>query len=259
VFGLFNLEGIEMSEGMYIDVCQVKTYMAIDELKVHPDNSELRKITPEQLSSLKDSITCKGFYEPILVWNEQNIVLSGNQRLKAAVELVNDGWVIGAKRRPNKLPVVIIDVDDKTAKEILIGSNTHHGDWIEETLASALKEFENPLRLGFSQLEIDRLVDISEEDIEKEILEASKDLDGASEAPLPPKDREDLPEPLDSLTLPQSAMKDLKGILKSIAKCLNDDWATKDSYEYATNVLCQAIRESGFIDDIKKGLEKDES
>lgn len=234
----------------FIDVCDVKNYVAIDDLEFHPDNHELRSITANSLECLKTSLVEKGFYEPIVITKE-NVILSGNQRVRAALELIDDGWTIGTKKRPNKIPVVILDVDDERAKEILIGSNVHHGDWIEEALAEAMTTFKNPMLVGFSHEELDRLMAIAE----KEVIDAQRDdlseVGDISDAP----EKATPVEPMDSLTLPQSTMKNLKGILGKIAKSLNTDWTRKDSYAYATQVLCQAINESGLLEEIKEKLE----
>lgn len=73
-----------------IELCKVKTYAKISDLKVHPHNP--RTISSDRLEQLKNSILKKGFYEPILVWKKGGVVLSGNHRLQAARELIEEGY-----------------------------------------------------------------------------------------------------------------------------------------------------------------------
>jgi hypothetical protein len=239
---------------MYIPVCKVKTYINVDDLSFHPQNSDLRKISSERMQQLKDSLINKGMYEPILVWANDNIVLSGNQRLRAIRELIDEGWVFGTKRKPNQIPVVIEDVDAPKAMEILFSSNNHHGDWVENTLKKALKEAKNPNDYGFSVEEINKLIDFSDKDIEKEVEKVEKELSESGDTnhsdPTPKERKPEEVEPLDHLTLPQSSMQALKSILTEIAKTLNKDWKKGDSWEWATNVLCQAVRSSDLIEQV---------
>lgn len=126
-----------------IKVCKVANYVPIKKLKFHPKNNELRAISEDRLNDLKDSLVNKGFYEPILVWKKNGQVLAGNQRLKAAQELIASGYeFINHLGKVNELPVVIEDVDDRGALQILHQANNHHGDWVTQKLAQAIKEAE---------------------------------------------------------------------------------------------------------------------
>ena len=126
---------------MIIKTCKVANYVSVKKLKHHPQNEELRAITPERMQSLKDSIVKKGFYEPILVWKKGGFVLAGNQRLKAVKELIEEGYeLVTPDGKKNELPVVIEDVDEKMALQILHQANNHHGDWVQQKLLEAIKD-----------------------------------------------------------------------------------------------------------------------
>lgn len=239
---------------MYIPVCKVKNYIHLDDLDFHPDNSELRNISRERLEELKDSILNKGLYEPLLVWNKDNIVLSGNQRLRAMKELVDDGWTFGTKRKPNQIPVVVEDVTPEKANDILFSSNNHHGTWVEETLSRALEEAEDVSGYGFSVDEVNKYLAYSERDVEKEVEKASRDLDDSYklDPDLTRKERKDDEETLDHLTLPTATMKELKAVLGEVAKALNPSWTNRDSLQWATQALCQAVRQTDLLEHIKE-------
>lgn len=131
-------------EEMVIKTCKVANYVSVKKLKHHPQNEELRSITDERLAQLKESIVKKGFYEPILVWKKGGYVLAGNQRLKAVRELIEEGYeLITPDGKKNELPVVIEDVDEKMALQILHQANNHHGDWVQQKLLEAIKEAED--------------------------------------------------------------------------------------------------------------------
>ena len=87
---------------------------------------------------MKNSIIEKGFYEPILVWTKDNIVLSGNHRVKASRQLLKEGYTFATQVGDNYLPVVYEDCDEATAFSILIETNNHYAHWIEDKLKAAL-------------------------------------------------------------------------------------------------------------------------
>lgn len=76
----------------------------ITELKIWEDNP--RDIEPDNLQALKERLTLKGQYKPLLI-NQNNIVLGGNMRLRAMREL---DW---------KAPVDVIKVETKDEGEML--------------------------------------------------------------------------------------------------------------------------------------------
>ena len=148
---------------MEIKTCKVSNYISIKKLKHHPKNEELRSISDERLQDLKQSLISKGFYEPILVWKKGNCVLAGNQRLRAARELIEEGYeFITPDGKKNELPVVIEDCDEKMAIQILHQANNHHGDWVQQKLIEAIKDAESMgidmKELGYTQENYDEMV-----------------------------------------------------------------------------------------------------
>jgi len=161
-------------EEMVINTCKVANYVAVKKLKFHPSNAELRSISPERFNELKNSLVNKGFYEPILVWKKNGYVLAGNQRLKAAQELIAEGYTfMTPDGKKNELPVVVEDVDEKMAMQILHQANNHHGDWVTQKLAEAIREAGEMgvafADMGYSQEDHDRII--------KEALASIEDKD----------------------------------------------------------------------------------
>lgn len=150
-----------------INTCKVADYVSIYDLEHHPKNEELRSISDARMNDLKESLKKKGLYEPILIQKDSNYVLAGNQRLKAMKELIEEGYTFeNPDGDENYIPVVIEDVDDTKALEILHQANNHHGSWIEEKLAEAIKEAEemgiDAVDLGYSDDYLKRIMKESE-------------------------------------------------------------------------------------------------
>ena len=170
---------------MKIPTCVVAEYLPVEKLKFHPDNESLRTITESRFEELKQSILKKGLYEPLLVWKMGNVVLSGNQRLKAIQALIEEGHTfVGAdKKKKNMIPVVIEDVDDRRATEIVHQANNHQGDWVSENLAKALEEAKligwDTADLGFTDEEVDSIImktQVFEEEKESDSSEKNKEI-----------------------------------------------------------------------------------
>ena len=101
----------------------------LSSLKTHPENPRRGN-----LEELKSSINTNGFWGAVVVQKSTNHILAGNHRVMAARDL-------GAK----KMPVVFVDVDDQTAKRILIADNriTDLGENDPEQLTKILEELSN--------------------------------------------------------------------------------------------------------------------
>lgn len=149
---------------MKINTCKVATYIHVDELQHHPSNEGLRAISQERMEELKQSLLKKGLYEPLLVWSNENMVLAGNQRLKAIRALIAEGHIFVAhgQKKTNMIPVVIEEVDEKRATEIVHQANNHHGDWVQATLAQAMKDAEkegvSTQDWGYTSEEVERII-----------------------------------------------------------------------------------------------------
>ena len=85
----------------------------------------LKTITRANLDKLKRSILKHGFTAPIFVWKGVDYhILDGHQRLKALIELRQEGYNIPL------LPVVYIDADsEEHAKEKLLYITSQYGDF----------------------------------------------------------------------------------------------------------------------------------
>lgn len=110
-----------------------------------------RIIDPANQKKLIKAIRKHGLVEP-LVWNKRDSVLvGGHQRLAAADKIY---------RKDYDVPVAIIDVDDKTEKELNIQLNnpSMQGDWDLDQLLNLSKNvsFED---MGFSKDDIDFMFD----------------------------------------------------------------------------------------------------
>lgn len=180
-----------------IEICKVKNYIAVDDLKFYPQNP--RTIKPERLAELKRSIRSKGFYQPILVWKKNGIVLAGNHRLLAAKELINEGFTFKTQdgKHKNVLPVVIEDVSEEVAKAILFESNNTYAEWIEDKLRQALEDAESSgfdlSAFGFTQEYVDSILKGAEKDAEALLKDSNNELD-ESEKFDPSIDEDAIPE-----------------------------------------------------------------
>ncbi len=229
-----------------IKVCTVSNYMEISSLRFHPENP--RTIKEDRLQLLKESIIQKGFYQPILVWKKDGIVLAGNHRLMAALQLVNEGWeFINAKGKLDVLPVVIEDVSKEDAMAILLETNNTYAEWVEDKLALALRSMEEQghsiLSVGFTQEAVDRLL--------KDALKDAEDIVGTDPGKgpgLPPEPKskpadqdavkkEEEQVGFDALMLPTPAYKELKALLETIV----DRIAPKSSDPKVLGVAAQAL------------------
>jgi hypothetical protein len=169
----------------------VASYLPVSDIKFHPENP--RTITRERLDDLKRSIVTKGFYEPMLVWRRDNIVLSGNHRTRAALELIDEGFTfVNPNGDKNSLPVVIEDVTEELAEAILYESNNHYAEWVEQKLAEALAEAKtegkNLMDFGFTTKQVDDLLAEALKGADKETTEVAghtRTLGGATDNEIP--------------------------------------------------------------------------
>ena len=81
--------------------------VALDSVKQHPDNARL-----SDTLTLMNSLDTHGQYRPIVVQRSTGLILAGNHTWDAARRL---GW--------KKIAVTYVDVDDETAKRIMLVDN----------------------------------------------------------------------------------------------------------------------------------------
>lgn len=123
-------------------------YVSVNNLFLHPDN-------PRQgdIGAIATSIQRNGWYGTIVAQKETNRVLVGNHRLQAAVEL---GF--------SEVPVHWVDVDDVTARRILLADNRSSdlATYNETDLAALLKtqaEVDDLIGTGFDGDDLDELLE----------------------------------------------------------------------------------------------------
>jgi hypothetical protein len=160
-----------------------KTDNALPMDRLNDFQKGLKKLPPENLAKLQESIITQGFCAPIFVWKGEEgkwWILDGHSRLKALQELAKAGWKIP--------PVPVSEIMAKTRKEAK-----------EKLLAivSAYGEFNvNGILRFISDLNIDELIrttnlegiDLSEltsltEDIQEEVERELEKLKTTNECP----------------------------------------------------------------------------
>jgi DNA modification methylase len=120
-----------------------------------------RKISPEALTGLEQSIRSFGLVQPI-IWNKRTErVVGGHQRLKALANLGEEST-----------EVVVVDMDEDKEKALNVALNNQHiaGEF-DDTLDDLLKEISTWDENLFDSLRLDELMSdiLDDEDEKKEI------------------------------------------------------------------------------------------
>lgn len=104
---------------------EVTEIVPVDSITPHPDNPRIGDV-----GAIHESIKAHGFYGSVIVQKSTGHILAGNHRWKAA-----------RFAKLGEIPVTYIDVDDETAKRILVADNrtSDLGDYDREQLADILK------------------------------------------------------------------------------------------------------------------------
>jgi hypothetical protein len=234
-----------MSEAVAIKLCPVKQFLSIRKLKLHPNNP--RQISKERLEELKQSIVNKGFYQPILVWKKGGVILAGNHRYLAVMELRREGYVFNSPDgQEDVLPVVIEDVDEKMAQAILFESNNHYAEWVEERLSKALAEAKasgaSIDEFGFDPEYVEILLKAAVADANG-VIDDNRKID--------PVNLDDVAgaigerDEFESIVLPKPVYEMTTELLGQIAKGINPEWKPGNSYTESVQALCQFAREKG--------------
>ena len=134
-----------------------------------------RTIEDHDLEALRRSLRYFGTVEPIVVNKRSDRIVGGHQRVKAALA-----------EEIESLPVVYVDLDEPSEKQLNLALNRIHGEWDADKLEEVLRELETlgaDLELtGFTQAEIDELLRGSDEPID-----GLTDPDALPEPPDDPK------------------------------------------------------------------------
>lgn len=116
----------------------------IDALEEHPSNARLHNI-----EAIGESLTEYGQYQPIVVQKSTMRVIAGNGRLAAARSL---DW--------KKMSAVILDVDDETAKQLLLVDNrtSDLASYDPQALVELLQDVDDLVITGYSTRDIEELL-----------------------------------------------------------------------------------------------------
>jgi hypothetical protein len=238
-----------------IQACESAHYLSVDELRFHPENANLRGITRQRLDDLKASIMEKGIYQPFIVWKEKNFILSGNHRLKAVQELLDEGFEFQSAKGLNMMPVILADVSEERASQILHEANGQYAEWIEESLAKALLAArdagEELKQYGYSDKAIEKMLASASKEaedvlrgLEAQQVDVNKELASVQGGPK----AQDLR--FESIMLPEDVYHDFMEICGSIAKKVNSDWREGDSIVEAVQVLILLVRQTDVVESL---------
>lgn len=108
--------------------------ISIDSVKPWAKNP--RDITEENLEGLKNRISKLGLMRPFIIWQEQNVILGGNQRYKACKELgIDKIWVVYVSCK-----------DDAEAFEVMLIDNEQSGYYVQEELKSLYNLYQDKIK-----------------------------------------------------------------------------------------------------------------
>src|SRR5213593_851507 len=107
------------------------TDVAVTELASMAAPYNPRKISDHDLEALRRSLRFFGTVEPIVVNKRSDRIVGGHQRVKAA-----------QAEGIETLPVVYVDLDDPSEKQLNLALNRISGEFDMEKLAELLKELE---------------------------------------------------------------------------------------------------------------------
>jgi hypothetical protein len=134
-----------------------------------------RTIADHDLEALRRSLRYFGTVEPVVVNQRSGHIVGGHQRVKAALA-----------EKIDSLPVVYVDLDDPSERQLNLALNRIHGEFDLEKLEEVLRELETmgaDLDLtGFTEIEINDLLHAADEPIE-----GLTDPDALPEPPDDPK------------------------------------------------------------------------
>lgn len=125
--------------------------IALRDLVEFADNP--RTITEEARDRLRRSLDRFGLYRPLVAWRDgggRPVVVAGNQRLALLRE---------REAGDARVPCVVLDVDERTARLIAIRDNNEEGEWSWEALGGYLSDLaalsEEPLDWGLTGFDDD--------------------------------------------------------------------------------------------------------
>lgn len=120
--------------------------VAIDAVRPHPEN-----YNNGDVEKIMDSITMNGMYRPVVVQKSTGFVLAGNHTWMACKELGSE-----------HIPVTYLDVDDITAKKIIVADNeiarqAKPDRGLLQSLLDDIKSHDSLIGTGFNDAELEAL------------------------------------------------------------------------------------------------------
>lgn len=144
---------------------QISVPEQVEVAKINPAPYNPRAISPEGMDSLKASILRFGFVSPIVVQKRGMVLVGGHQRLDALKAICADT----ESPMPESVPGVILDIDDKTAKQLNIALNKIGGEFDPLKLGALLSDIKGEMTLddigsiGFRENEVQQLISLLQE------------------------------------------------------------------------------------------------
>jgi len=144
-----------------------------------------RIMPKDRMASLKASLAKHGMILNLVVqkrskqYKQNNVLIGGHQRLRALREIANERGI----EPPTKLPCVVLDVDDATAKQLNVALNRIEGEFdhfkVGEMFSDIIKEMttDDVLATGFDALQIEQMVALTLP-IEEQVIDTSQAWEG---------------------------------------------------------------------------------
>ena len=120
-------------------VITCKTGSVIKLSEISKIQGKVKKLSDDALEKMIESFQVNGFCEPLGIWkdDDQNILIAGNQRIKALDRARELGWSI-----PLELPCFFVEADNyKDAGNKLLAMASSYGTIIEFEVKNFIKEF----------------------------------------------------------------------------------------------------------------------
>lgn len=124
-----------------------------------------RKMSDKEVKDLTESIRKFGLVEPIVVnkhKGRENVVVGGHQRLKIAI---SEGF--------KEMPVVYVDLNERSERELNLRLNKNLGQWDWDMLANF--EQEELLNVGFDNQEIEKMIGYDPDEKDDEVPEVPQE------------------------------------------------------------------------------------
>ncbi|WP_345486004.1 ParB N-terminal domain-containing protein, partial [Planotetraspora phitsanulokensis] len=133
-------------------VPQTYSLVPVGDLEPHPENPHRGDV-----DVIAESIDANGFYGTVLVQKSRMRIIAGEHRWRGAQ----------AKGLP-AVPAVVVDVDDETAKRIMLADNrtAEFGEYDEAVLSDLLRGLPDLDGTGWSDDDLSELLDGLDSDIE---------------------------------------------------------------------------------------------